>query len=178
MVADSCGQCYNNDMKYVSGKTGGTWKCTEKCKALTQFEVDTVHEFKSYFEKSLRDVMSLLSMCDEDCPYTHHSKFVILMRVKFIMEACRMPLDSIFSTVVEGTQEGAAQECELRKPDLELRLQAENNIAIAEYRKAVEDYPKNVCWLSSCTKEKMSQWSSLTTTWEQFAETIYVAEKS
>ena len=35
-----------------------------------------------------------------------------------------MPLDSIFSNVVEGTQEGAAQECELRKPDLELHLQA------------------------------------------------------
>ena len=35
-------------MKYVSGKTGGTWKCTAKCKALTQFEVDTVLEFKSY----------------------------------------------------------------------------------------------------------------------------------
>ena len=27
---------------------------------------------------------------------------------KFIMEACRMPLDSIFSNVVEGTQEGGA----------------------------------------------------------------------
>ena len=35
-------------MKYVSGKTGGTWKCTAKCKELTQFEVDTVLEFKSY----------------------------------------------------------------------------------------------------------------------------------
>ena len=30
MVADSCGQCYYKDMKYVSGKTGGTWKCTAK----------------------------------------------------------------------------------------------------------------------------------------------------
>ena len=66
MVADSCGQ--------VSDKTGGTWKCTAKCKALTQFEVDAVLEFKSYFEKSLHYVMSLLSMCDDDCPYTHHSK--------------------------------------------------------------------------------------------------------
>ena len=74
MVADSCGQCYYKDMKYVSGKTGGTWKCTAKCKELTQFEVDTVLEFKSYFEKSLHDVMSLLSMCDDDCPCTHHSK--------------------------------------------------------------------------------------------------------
>ena len=63
------------------------------------------------------------------------------------MEACRIPLDGIFSNVVdgifsnvvEGTQEGAAQECELRKPDLELRLHSENNKAIAEYRKAVED---------------------------------------
>ena len=58
----------------MSGKTGGTWKCTAKCKELTQSEVDTVLEFKSYFEKSLHDVMSLLSMCDDDCPYTHHSK--------------------------------------------------------------------------------------------------------
>ena len=231
MVADSCGQCYYKDMKYVSGKTGGTWKCTAKCKALTQFEVDTVLEFKSYFEKSLHDVMSLLSMCDDDCPYIHHSKIcdinesdvqrkghsvlcydgsecksrlrilrlaschypvlrgflnnVYLARsshlkilkldeafskgdFKFIMEACRMPIDSIFSNVVEGTQEGAAQECELRKPDLELRLQAENNKAIAEYRKAVEDYPKMCAVVvKSCTKEKMPQWSSLTTTWEQ-----------
>ena len=73
MVADSCGQCYYKDMKYVSGITGGTWKCTAKCKALTQFEVDTVLEFKSYFEKSLRDIMSLLSHIIP--------KFVILMRV-------------------------------------------------------------------------------------------------
>ena len=36
--------------------TPGTWKCTAKCKELTQFEVDTVLEFKSYFEKSLRDI--------------------------------------------------------------------------------------------------------------------------
>ena len=61
----------------VSGKTGGTWKCTAKCKELTQFEVDTVLEFKSYFEKSLHEVMSLLSMCDDDCPYTHHSKICV-----------------------------------------------------------------------------------------------------
>ena len=79
-----------------------------------------------------------------------------------------MPLDSIFINVVEGTQEGAAQECELRKPDLELRLQAENNKAIAEYRKAVETIQKMCAVIGkSCTKEKMSQWSSLTTTWEQ-----------
>ena len=72
IVADSSGQCYYKDMKYVSGKTAGTWKCTAKCKELTQFEVDTVLEFKSYFEKSLHDVMSLLSMCDDDCPNTQN----------------------------------------------------------------------------------------------------------
>ena len=33
----------------MCGKTGGTWKSTEKCKALTHFEVDTVLEFKSHF---------------------------------------------------------------------------------------------------------------------------------
>ena len=40
--------------KYVSGKTGGTWKCTAKCKALMHFEVDPVLEFKSHFEKPLQ----------------------------------------------------------------------------------------------------------------------------
>ena len=50
MVADSCGQCYYKDMKYVTGKNDGTWKCTAKCKALKQFEVDAVLEFKSHFE--------------------------------------------------------------------------------------------------------------------------------
>ena len=87
---------------------------------------------------------------------------------KFIMEACRMPIDSIFSNVVEGTQEGAAQECELRKPDLELRLQAENNKAIAEREKLWKTIQKMCAVVvKSCTKEKMSQLSSLTTTWEQ-----------
>ena len=77
-----------------------------------------------------------------------------------------MLLDSIFCNVVEGTQEGAAQECELRKPDLELHLQAENNKAIAEYRKAVEDYPKklwqtiqkNVC----CSCQELHQRKKVT----------------
>ena len=69
-----------------------------------------------------------------------------------------MPLDSIFSNVVEGTQEGAAQECELRKPDLELHLQAENNKAIAEYRKAVEDCPINVC----CSCQELHQRKNVT----------------
>ena len=76
-----------------------------------------------------------------------------------------MPIDSIFSNVVEGTQEGAAQECELRKPDLELRLQTENNKAIEKLWKTIQKMCAVV--VKSCTKEKMSQWSNLTTTWEQ-----------
>ena len=66
MVADSCGQSYYKDMNMCLVKTGGTWKCTEKCKALTQFEVDTVLEFKSHFEKPLRAVMYQLTMCDDN----------------------------------------------------------------------------------------------------------------
>ena len=84
MVADSCGQSYYKDMKYVSGKTGGTWKCTAKCKELTQSEVDTVLDFKSYFEKPLHAVMCLLTMCDNDCPFPN---FVILMKVVCIAKA-------------------------------------------------------------------------------------------
>ena len=30
----------------MPGKNVGTWKCTEKCKALKQFEVDAVLEIK------------------------------------------------------------------------------------------------------------------------------------
>ena len=81
MVADSCGQCYYKDMKYVSGKTGGTWKCTAKCKALTQFEVDTVLEFKSYFESHCM-MLCLCCPCVMMTVLTHIIlKFVILMRV-------------------------------------------------------------------------------------------------
>ena len=50
MVADSCDQCYYKDMKYESGKNGGTRKCTENCKALKQVEVDAVLEIESHFE--------------------------------------------------------------------------------------------------------------------------------
>ena len=81
MVADSCGQCYYKDMKYVSGKTGGTWKCTAKCKELTQFEVDTVLEFKSYFENHCV-ILCLCCPCVMMTVLTHIiPKFVILMRV-------------------------------------------------------------------------------------------------
>ena len=38
------------------------------------------------------------------------------------MQACGIPLDMIFSKVVEDTQECATQKCELRKPDLKLRM--------------------------------------------------------
>ena len=61
-------------MKYVSGKTSGTWKCTETYKALTQFEVDTILEFKFDFGKQLHEVLATLSIYDSGCPYIHHPK--------------------------------------------------------------------------------------------------------
>ena len=81
------------------------------------------------------------------------------------MQACRMILDSIFSNVVEDSQEGAAQDCELRKPDLELCLQVENAGVIVELQQLFKTIPKMYAVVvNSYTKEKMSLWSSSTTT--------------
>ena len=75
MDTDSCGLCYYKDMKYVSGRTCGTWKCMAKCKALTQFEVDTVLEFKS----SHCMMLCVCCPCDDGCPYTHPSKIIVIL---------------------------------------------------------------------------------------------------
>ena len=57
---------------------GGTWKCTAKCNPLAQFEVDTVLECKSYFEKPLRDCVCcpcvMMTVLAHIIP-----KFVVLM---------------------------------------------------------------------------------------------------
>ena len=52
-----------------------TWKCFQKCKALTKSEVDVVLKFKSVFDNPLCQVRKLLYSCDE-CPNTGYSKII------------------------------------------------------------------------------------------------------
>ena len=43
------------------------WKCSSKCKPVTDSEVSTILKFKSGFAKAVREVRKLLDKCD-DCP--------------------------------------------------------------------------------------------------------------
>ena len=52
-----------------------TWKCSQKCKALTKSEVDVVLKFKSVVDNPLCQVRKLLDSCDE-CPNTGYSKII------------------------------------------------------------------------------------------------------
>ena len=48
MVADSC---------------GGTWRCTVKCKALTQFEVDTYLNLSLIFKSHCMMILLFVPLC-------------------------------------------------------------------------------------------------------------------
>ena len=52
-----------------------TWKCSDKCKVLTNSEVDSIVKFKSGFDEPLREVRKLLDSCDE-CPNAHYHKIL------------------------------------------------------------------------------------------------------
>ena len=54
------------------------WKCSSKCKPLTEFEVNAILDFKSEFEKPMRELLPILSSCDD-----------ILTMVKWCMRQMR-----------------------------------------------------------------------------------------
>ena len=43
---------------------------------LTEFEVNAILDFKSEFEKPMRELLPILSSCDDGCPNTHYGKVV------------------------------------------------------------------------------------------------------
>ena len=78
MSIDECGR-YRPECE-VSELEGDsiprTWKCSSKCKQLTDKEIGVILDFKSGFGADMKDVRKLLDKCDDDCPNTHYQKVV------------------------------------------------------------------------------------------------------
>ena len=78
MSIDECGR-YRPECE-VSEQEGDsiprTWKCSSKCKPLTDKEIGVILDFKSGFGADMKDVRKLLDKCDDDCPNTHYQKVV------------------------------------------------------------------------------------------------------
>ena len=53
-----------------------TWKCSSKCKPLTDQKIGVIHDFKSGFGADMKDLRKLLDKCDDDCPNNHYPKVV------------------------------------------------------------------------------------------------------
>ena len=52
------------------------WKCSSKCKPLTEYEVNAILDFKSGFDRQMCELLPILLACDDSCPYTHYGKVV------------------------------------------------------------------------------------------------------
>ena len=77
LVVDSCGRCrHDNEVHESTDKVVHTWKCSSKCKPLTEFEVNTILDLKSEFEKPMSELLPILSSCDDGCPNTHYGRVV------------------------------------------------------------------------------------------------------
>ena len=81
--------------------------------------------------------------------------------ISALIDASSVSFDNLFSRVEEHVQEEHVQHISnLEKPDLEMRLRVHNAEVFADYQKAVDDYPKNVC--CSCQQlhhKKILRWS-------------------
>ena len=69
-VVDSCGR----SCQYIevhNDSTDKVWKCSSKCKPLTECEVNTILDFKSDFDRPMCELLPILLACDDNCPNTH-----------------------------------------------------------------------------------------------------------
>ena len=73
LVVDEVGVCRDNNE--TKDDTPKHWKCSEKCKPLTDAEVSSVLSFKSDFKKSVVDVRKALNACNA-CPNEQYCKLV------------------------------------------------------------------------------------------------------
>ena len=74
-MVDSCGRCCQ-DIEVHDDSTDKVWKCSSKCKPLTECEVNTILDFKSDFDGPMCELLPILLACDDGCPNTHYSKVV------------------------------------------------------------------------------------------------------
>ena len=74
-LVDSCGRCCQ-DIEVHNDSTDKVWKCSSKCKLLTEYEVNTILDFKSDFDRPMCELLPILLAYDDGCPNTHYSKVV------------------------------------------------------------------------------------------------------
>ena len=74
-MVDSCGRCCQ-DIEVHNDSTDKLWKCSSKCKPLTECEVNTIFDFKSDFDRPMCELLPIILACDDGCPNTHYSKVV------------------------------------------------------------------------------------------------------
>ena len=68
-AVNSCGRCCQ-DIEVHDDSTDKVWKCTSKCKPLTECEVNTD------FDGPICELLPILLASDDSCPNTHYSKMV------------------------------------------------------------------------------------------------------
>ena len=74
ITIDEDGQCRVAGEESTSNHT---WKCSDKCKHLTESEVASIVGFRAAFDESMRDVRKLLDTGDE-CPNNRYTKIVLI----------------------------------------------------------------------------------------------------
>ena len=170
MVVDSCGRCTRHDNEvHEKYRQSGS-------------HVEVGHSMLCFIDSDCKSRLRILRLASTHYPslrsFLHavygarnsHLKILKLDEAlskgdfSVLMKASSVSLDTIFSLVEEHVQEGSDQTSDLVKPDLELRLHVCNAEVIADYQKAVDDFPKNVC--CSCHQlhqRKNVKWSSLMT---------------
>ena len=215
-----CRQEENVPESTISSNIPHTWKCSTKCKPLTESEVSSILDFKSQFENPIHELSQVLDNIDGGCPNYHYSKALSgqsrelkghsllcytgtecksrlrilrsaathypilrsLLRAVYVtinslrsiskldealksgdfallMNNLDCDSESLLSNDVEKTHElTEIAHSVLRRRDLELHLQVTHAELIAEYQKAVEDYPQNPC----CSCQQLHQCKNVT----------------
>ena len=52
------------------------WQCYSQCKPLTIAEVSAIVTLKEEFQKTIKEVLHTLQVCDDGCPNEHFTKSV------------------------------------------------------------------------------------------------------
>ena len=65
-----------DEMSDESEEVSRTWKCSYKCKPLTEAEVDSILTLKSCFDEPMQELRKALDSCDQ-CPNNHYSKVLL-----------------------------------------------------------------------------------------------------
>ena len=76
LIVDEQGRCRPTCNEANEDSVPKCWKCSSKCKPITDSEVSTILKFKSGLAKAVREVRKLLDKCD-DCPNHQYTKVAL-----------------------------------------------------------------------------------------------------